>query len=279
MPAPLQHVDDIDSEALEAPSVPGDRLTVEARFDPGGSTCRQVTDVRGHAAAVEDEHERSDDDTQDRHADERHGREHRRLLAGDRQQEDRHDRIGQVGELIPEAHQRHRPSDGSPSEACAPQHPVGRRDPDRRSSRHDDRKRGGRLGHHQRRPEAQAGKEHEPRRREGRQVDSGSHRRGPASTATTPPARPPRRRGSPRSSGGSTRTSQRSERRRRRRGSDVSRTSAARRRFAQPRCRRTLGGRGGGRGQNRVDEPGSTEASCSSVPREGSPEPSTARSS
>ena len=100
---------------LLPPHVTGPRW--KRRFDPGGPPRRQVTDLQGHAVAVEDEHERSDDDAQDRHADERRRRQHRRLLSGHRQQEERHDRIRQVGELVPEAHQRHRPSDGTRREA------------------------------------------------------------------------------------------------------------------------------------------------------------------
>ena len=178
VPAALEDLDDTDPETLEAASIPRDRLTVKATLDPGRCPCRQVTDLSGHAVAVEDEHERSDHDAQDCDADERHRREHCRLLPGHRQQEDRQNRIREVGELVPEAHQGHRPSDGVRCKACAPQHPEGGRDPDGRSSRHDERERGRRLGHHQRGPEAQAGQEGQPRRRESENVDRGdSHER------------------------------------------------------------------------------------------------------
>ena len=75
VPAPLEDVDDTDSEALEVGSTPRDRPAVEATFDPGRSPCRQVTDLSRHSVAVEDEHERSDHDAQDCYADERHRRE------------------------------------------------------------------------------------------------------------------------------------------------------------------------------------------------------------
>ena len=75
VPAALEQVDRVAAEALEARAAPRDRLAAELHLDPAREARRRVADVAGQAVAVEHEHERGDDDAEDRGADERRGGE------------------------------------------------------------------------------------------------------------------------------------------------------------------------------------------------------------
>ena len=124
VPAPREQVDRLAAEALEARAAPRAPARGELALDPAREPRGGVADVVGEAVAVEDEHERGDDDAEDRGADERRRGEERRLRAGDREHEDRHDREGEVRELVPDADERDRARDRLGAEAPAAEDPV-----------------------------------------------------------------------------------------------------------------------------------------------------------